>query len=102
MNFGKAIEALMEGKMVRRSVHGQHDFIFRQVPSAIPAEVVPKMTSLPQAVKDEFVRRFNDPAMQVVEICYNNQLAFVNASNLITGWAPSIVDVMADDWLIVE
>ncbi len=102
MNFEKAIESLMEGKMVKRSIHGEHEFIFRQVPSTIPANVVPVMTSLPQAVKDEFVRRFNDPAMQIDEINYNNQLAFVNSSNLIVGWSPSVCDVFADDWFVVE
>lgn len=102
MNFGKAIEALKEGKMVKRSVHGEHEFFFRQVPSTIPASGVPNMTSLPRSVKVELIRRFNDPAMQFDSIHYINQLAFVNSSNMITGWMPSAEDVMADDWQIIE
>jgi hypothetical protein len=102
MNFGEAIEALKQGKMVRRSVHGRHNFIFRQVPSEIPAHVVPGMTSLPETVKGEFIRRFNDHSVQPYSIRYENQLAFVDGENRITGYAPSIADVMADDWRIVE
>jgi hypothetical protein len=102
MNFGAAIDALKAGKMVRRSAHGHFEFIFMQVPSTVPAVVVPGMTSLPQAVKDEFANRFDTSATRARGIRYDNQLAFVTADNRISGWAPSVEDVMADDWMIVE
>lgn len=100
MNFGQVIEALKAGKMAKRS--GRNEFIFMQVPSVIGKEIVPKMTSLPQSVKDEFNRRFNDPSLQVVEISYTNQLAIVNPSNLITGYSPSPEDALAEDWIILD
>jgi hypothetical protein len=102
MNFGDAIKALREGKMVRRNIHGDFEFIFMQVPSTIPAEVVPKMTSLPQAVKDEFANRFTFSLVRNRGIRYDNQLAFVNADNRISGWSPSVEDAMAEDWMIVD
>lgn len=103
MDFGQAIEALKEGKRVRRTGwNGKGLFVFRQVPSTINREIVPKMQSLPQSVKDEFERRFNDPNEQIDTISYDNQLALVNQSNLITGWSPSVSDSLATDWIVLE
>lgn len=103
MNFGEAVEALNQGKMVCRSGwNGKGLFVFKQVPARIGRDIVPKMQSLPQAVKDEFERRFNDPAEQIDAIYYDNQLALVNPSNLINGWAPSVSDTLAEDWQLFE
>lgn len=101
MNFGKAIEALKEGEKVRRSSWEEFSFIFMQVPSEIKKDIVPKMQSLPQSVKNEFEKRFNDPNYQVNSIYYNDQIAFVNKSNLIKGWSPSASDSLAEDWLVL-
>lgn len=103
MKIGEAIEALKQGKRVQRSGwNGKGLFVFMQVPSEISREIVPKMQSLPQSVKDEFERRFNDPYEQISSIYYDNQLAIVNSSNLINGWAPSVSDSLATDWIILD
>ena len=94
MDFGKAIEALKDGKIVCRQ-HWDRKFIFVQVPAIIPKEVIPKMTSLPDSVKDEFAQRGGD-------ISYMNQIAVVNADNLIQAWIPTIVELLAEDWIILE
>ena len=47
LNFGEAIQALNEGKMVARQ-GWDNLFVFKQVPSIIDKDVVPKMTSLPE------------------------------------------------------
>lgn len=102
MNFGQAIEALKLGsKVYREGWNGKGLFVFMQIPATIPKEVVPNMQSLPQSVKDEFERRFNDPNEQINAIYYSNQLALVNPSNLITGWSPSTSDALAEDWQIL-
>lgn len=100
-SFAQTIEALKSGKMVKRQGHGENTFIFMQVPSTISKEVVSKMTSLPQPVKDEFERRFNDEQLQINAIYYTDQLAIVYPSNLITGYSPSVEDALADDWVIL-
>ena len=103
VNFGEAVAALKEGKRVTRSSWGNEElFVFRQVPATIGSEIVPKMQSLPQFVKDEFVRRFNDETSQIDAIYYDNQLAHVGLSNLITGWTPAAEDTLAEDWLILD
>jgi len=101
--FGQAIEALNNGKRVQREGwNGKGLFVFRQIPASISADIVPKMQSLPQSVKDEFQRRFDDSPNQVNSIHYDNQLALVYPSNLITGWSPSTSDALANDWVILD
>lgn len=103
LTFGQAIEALKEGKRVsREGWNGKGLFVFMQVPSEIGKDIVPKMQSLPQSVKDEFQRRFENESEQINAIYYSNQLALVNTSNLITGWSPSTSDALSIDWFILD
>lgn len=101
-NFGQAIEALKEGKRVARAGwNGKGMFIFMQIPSMIDGSIVPKMQSLPDAVKSEFERRFSaDPAN--AQIRYKNQLAMVYPDNTIYGWVASPSDVLESDWCILD
>lgn len=95
-NFGQAIEALKEGKRVaREGWNGKGMFVFQQVPSEISEEIVPKMQSLPQKVKDEFAKRGGS-------IRYKNQLAMVYPDNTIYGWVASPSDVLENDWCILD
>jgi len=100
MRFSEALEALKAGKRV--TCEGWDGFVFMQVPSVINREIVPKMQSLPQSVKDEFDRRFNDPAQQIDSIYYSNQFAIVHPSNMIVGWSPSSSDILAEDWIVLD
>ena len=103
VKFSEAIEALKQGKRVaRQGWNGKGMFVFMQVPSTINKEIVPKMQSLPQAVKDEFQRRFDDENEQIDAIYYDNQLAIVYPSNLIFGWVASPSDVLSEDWVILD
>lgn len=92
--FGQAIEALKEGKIVSRAGwNGKGLFVFRQVPSQVPFEVISKMTSLPQAVKDVFIK-------SGAPITYQNQFCIVYPDNSLHGWQPSGSDALANDWEI--
>jgi len=106
VSFGEAIKALKEGKRVQRSGwNGKGLFVFMQVPADIDIEIVPKMQSLPQSVKDEFVRRFENPENEVhlfENIGYRNQLAMVYPDNSIYGWVASPSDVLSEDWIILD
>jgi len=103
MTFGEALELLKQGKMLcRKGWNGKDLFIFMQVPAIIGKDTVPKMTSLPQSVKDEFAKRSNDENYQVSEIYYSDQIALVNSSNLIQGWSPSTPDSLAKDWCLYK
>lgn len=110
VSFGEAIKALKEGKRVCRSGwNGKNLFIFMQVPSRVNLDIVPKMTSLPQSVKNEFQKRLDKSDKETgggahnhSTIDYSNQVALVNPDNTINGWSPSITDALADDWIILE
>lgn len=95
VNFGAAVNALKAGKMVQRvGWNGKGMFVFRQVPALVPVEIIPKMSSLPSAVKAVLISREKP-------IQYSNQLALVKADNTINGWAPSTADTLATDWIII-
>jgi hypothetical protein len=95
-SFGEAVEALKEGKRVaRKGWNGKGLFIFQQVPSDISEDIIPKMQSLPQFVKDEFAKRGGG-------IRYRNQLAMVYPDNAIYGWVASPSDVLEKDWVILD
>lgn len=102
MNFGQAVEALHEGKMIQRyGWNGKNLFVFKQIPSEISIEIVPKMQSLPDNVKLEFERRHKiNPTHTFEAIRYSNQLAIVKPDNSINGWTPSPADSLAEDWII--
>ena len=95
INFGEAIEAVKLGKMITRlGWNGSGMFVFRQVPAQVPAEFIPKMSSLPETVKAEFLERGKD-------ISYSNQFALVKPDNVINSWAPSVSDTLSEDWIIL-
>ena len=96
VNGLQAFEALKQGKRVaRQGWSGKDLFIFMQVPAEINEEIVPKMQSLPQSVKDEFAKRGGN-------IRYKNQLAMVYPDNTICGWTPSPSDLLEEDWVILD
>ena len=103
MSFGVAVEKMQMGHMVaRRGWNGKNLFVFMQVPATIGKDIVPKMQSLPPSVKAKFQERFDNSEAQIDAIYYDNQLAIVNESNLINGWAPSVSDALASDWFVVQ
>jgi len=94
--FGQAVEALKQGKFVsRESWNGKGMFVFMQVPSEVPVEIIPKMTSLPPSVKQKVMER-NLP------LRYQNQLAMVYPDNNVYGWLASPSDCLESDWCIHE
>lgn len=110
VSFGEAIKALKEGKRVQRQGwNGKGLFIFMQIPSQVSIDIVPKMTSLPQSVKDEFERRHKNckvdwdvDCILMNSIRYQNQLAMVYPDNNIYGWVASPSDVLENDWIILD
>ena len=97
MCFGDAIEVLKQGGTVRRNGwNGKGLMVFKQVPAHIESDIIPKMQSLPQSAKDFILKGkgFVD---------YTSQCLIYNENNgRADSWVPSISDVFAEDWEIVE
>lgn len=97
MSFGDAIEILKQGGAIRRSGwNGKGLIVFKQVPARITEDVIPKMQSLPQSAKDLILKGkgFIDYTSQC--LIYNENTGRADS------WVPSISDVFADDWEIVQ
>ncbi len=97
MSFGDAIEILKQGGAIRRSGwNGKGLMVFKQVPAHIESDIIPKMQSLPQSAKDLILKGkgFIDYTSQCV--IYNENTGRADS------WVPSISDVFAEDWEIVE
>jgi len=99
MKIGRVEEALVAGKMLRRAGWPEEHFIFRQVPSIIGSQIVPKMQSLPEDVKGFFNKTFKDQDKdQIDNIYYSDQVCYVGSSNNLINFAFQASDVFTDDW----
>ena len=97
LTFGDAVELLKKGHALRRSGwNGKNLFVIKQVPAHIESDIIPKMQSLPQSAKDLILngKGFIDYTSQC--LIYNGNTGRADS------WVPSISDVFADDWEIVE
>ena len=97
MYFGVAIEALKFGLAIRRKGwNGKGLWVIKQVPAHIESDIVPKMQSLPQSAKDLILKGKGF-------INYTSQCLIYNENTgRADSWIPSISDVFAEDWEIVQ
>ena len=97
MKFSEVLEALRNGeRLVNSTLSNMNAFIVRQVPQIVPAEVVPKMTSLPDSAKEH---------MKGSEISYQDQVLLVWWSDMqeryiATNYIPTWSDIFREDWTI--
>ena len=91
MNFGLAIEALKQGRLVYRDGwNGKGMFVMKQIPAEIPLEVIPKMQSVQADAKDILLLR-------KTTLKYCNQMLIVKQDGTADSWVPSSSDVFAED-----
>jgi len=96
MNFGQAIEALKEGKLVaREGWNGKGLFVMKQIPAEIGLEIIPKMQSVQESAKQILVSRGTT-------LKYENQMLIIKPNGTADSWVPSSSDVFAEDWIVVE
>lgn len=100
MKFEEVLPALRDGeRLVNASLSTKGGFIVRQIPQTVPAEVVPKMTSLPDSAKEHIASgggkdlRFYD---QVLLVYWD----YMRDEYKATSWSPSIYDLFREDWTI--
>ena len=96
--FGEALQALEAGKCVKRESWVGDKFVVKQIDSDIPAEVVPKMQSLPDSAKQFIGKTANG------DIHYRNQCLIVKqypSSTVATNYVPDWNDMFAKDWVVL-
>lgn len=97
MDFGDAIEVLKQGGVIRRKGwNGKGLVVFKQVPAHIGSDIIPKMQSLPQFAKDLILKESGFIDYTSKCLIYNTNTGRADS------WVPSISDVFAEDWEIVE
>lgn len=85
-NFGDVITALKEGRRVTRNGwNGKGMYLYY-----VPAASYPAVTEIAKA-------EFGEDAM----VPYEAYVAMKNAQGTISIWAPSQVDMFAEDWIIL-
>ena len=96
MNFGKAIEALKEGKLVTRDGwNGKGMFVMKQIPAEIGLDIIPRMQSVQQSAKDILIDRGTT-------LKYENQMLIIKLDGTADSWVPSSSDILAEDWVILN
>lgn len=96
--FGEALQALEAGKCVTRESWIVDKFVVKQIDSDIPAEVVPKMQSIPDSAKQFIGKTANG------DIHYRNQCLIVKqypSSTVATNYVPDWNDMFAKDWIVL-
>jgi hypothetical protein len=75
-------------------------FVFRQRPSLIPQDVIPKMTSLPNSVKVIFEVEKTQELYYEDQICVATLNILTNTA-LVQNWTATAEDLNAKDWFVL-
>lgn len=114
MNFGKAIEALKEGKRAARDGwNGKGMFIFMRPADEIRIDVVVNnVKSLPKSVKDYYAQDIttgDGGQLRPESIDENDTVKFtaylcLKAADgtIVNGWLASQSDMLSEDWTVLE
>ena len=97
MTFGNAIEAMKEGKRVaRRGWNGKNMFIFLTRGSRINLDEFSPGSQKMLSMKIT-------GSVGLDQLVINDHIDIMTSNGSITiGWAASYVDMLSDDWFIVE
>ena len=96
LKFEEVLKAFKQGKPIsRQSKSEEYLFIYKQIPAKIDVSIVPAMTSVPDEVKE---------VMKKLEkgFHYKNQAVQVDKDGNVTYWIPTVEDLLAEDWYILE
>lgn len=97
LSFEQILPLIREGYAVRRNGwNGKGLMVFKQVPAHITSDIIPKMQSLPDEAK-RLILDAGDHIDYVAQcLIFNPEKGEANS------WTPSIADVFATDWELVE
>lgn len=113
-NFGQAIEAMKQGKRVaREGWNGKGMFVFQRPADELTVDfVINGVKSLPQSVKDYFVRHVamgagsDEAARQSIlskKVKFGPYFCMYAADgSIVNGWLASQTDMQAEDWVILD
>lgn len=91
MDFSSILPKIREGFPVCRKQWSDGMFVFMQIPSIVNSEIIPKMTSLSDQVKEVLIAR-------ELPLVYQDQLALCYPNNIIVSYALNEEDIFSNDW----
>lgn len=102
LNFGQAIEALKQGKLVtRQGWNGKGMFLFmRPADELDPLFIIEKVKSLPDSYKETLK---NVTFQEGEKIKFSAYICMKAADNsIVNGWLASQTDILSTDWIIIN
>lgn len=103
MSFGDAIEAVKSGKLVARvGWNGKGMFVFQRPEDSLSTEmIINRVKSLPDSFKRWVEKNCGKSETNMIK--FNAYLCMKAADGSITnGWLASQIDILSEDWVIVE
>lgn len=97
LSFEQILPLIKEGFAVRRNGwNGKGLMVFKQIPAHITSNIIPKMQSLPDEAKRLIIKAkgYIDYTCQC--LIYNPETGRADS------WVPSVADIFANDWELVE
>ena len=101
LNFGQALEAVKQGKLIsREGWNGKGMFVFQRPADELdPLFIIEKVKSLPEAYKNTLK---NVTFQEGEKIKFGAYLCIAADNSIVNGWLASQTDMLANDWCILE
>lgn len=97
MKFNEVLDALKNGeRLTNTTLSSMMAFIVRQVPQIVPAEVVPKMTSLPESAKSHI----NGSDLEFIDQVLLVYWQPMQGRYIATSYTPTWGEIFREDWTI--
>lgn len=101
VNFGTAVEAAKQGKLIaREGWNGKGMFVFQRPEDELPVDfIIEKVKSLPAAFKNFYSANTHNgnPVKFTAYLCMK-----AADGTVVNGWLASQTDILAEDWVILE
>jgi hypothetical protein len=105
VNFGTALEAVKQGKLIaREGWNGKNMFVFQRPEDELDIDmIINKVKSLPQSVKNYYDVNTKQNLLHPVKIKFTAYLCMKAADgSIVNGWLASQTDMLAEDWTILD
>lgn len=111
VNYGKALEAVKEGKLIaRQGWNGKGMFVFMRPSDMLNVDfIINKVKSLPQSFKDYFNNKEffdmegNALSNELINIPFTAYLCMYAADgSVVNGWLASQTDMLSEDWTVLN
>lgn len=97
MKFSEVLDALKNGeRLTNATLSDMMAFIVRHTPTIVPAEVVPKMNSLPENAKNHI----NGYELQFIDQVLLVYWSPMQERYIATQYTPTWGDIFREDWTI--